>query len=203
MAKLFLRLSILSLILNINAFGKDLGSYGETKEIIEEDLLIYFEKKINSITQDELQMHQKKIQDKVIKQIKRPKPVTGITKALENRIRFYDPTFTVEEDITDHLGNIIHSLGARINPLEKVSFLEEWIFIDGDDMAQVEFAKVNMKVNTKIILINGSPGMQEDGSYYYFDQFGEICKKIGITKVPSVVKQKGDLIEIHEITLYN
>ena len=68
-------------------------------------------------------------------------------------------------------------------------------------MSQVEFAKNHSKPNTKIILINGTPGPREDGLFYYFDQSGEICKQIGITKVPSTIKQNGSLIEVNEILI--
>ena len=197
-------ITIITLTITINptpTFAKDLGNYGETKEILEEDLLVYFKKKINAVSIKELQMHQEKITKKVIKNIKRPKRVAGITNAKENKTWFYDPTYVVESDISDHIGNMVHKARTKLNPLDYAPFLEEWIIIDGDDLLQIEFAKNNSKPNSKIILINGTPGPREDGLFYYFDQFGEICKQIGITKVPSIIKQSGKLIEVNEMLL--
>ena len=76
---------------------------------------------------------------------------------------------------------------------------------------QVNFAK-NYKENystqigskvKKIILINGAPGNKEDGSFFFFDQAGEISRKLSITKVPSVVRQAPNdtQILIEEIAL--
>ena len=36
------------------------------------------------------------------------------------------------------------------------------------------------------------------GVRVYFDQGGALCKKLGISAVPSQVKQKFDRLEIHE-----
>lgn len=177
--------------------AKDLGTFGQIFPIEEQDMLELMQDKLKALGQEKLQIHQEKIKDKIVAQIKRPRAVSGITKATENNTRMFDPSFTVEEDIMDHLGNLIHAKGKIINPLDYVPFNEEWILIDGDDEEQRILAH-NYKM---VILVNGAPGMQENGQFYYFDQFGEISKKLSITKVPSIIRQKDKVIEIEEIAL--
>lgn len=75
-------------------------------------------------------------------------------------------------------------------------FNELLIFIDGESPAQVQFAHETFDNNnaTKIILINGRPGLkQHEGKeyYYYFDQFGGYSSRFGITRVPYLVYQIG------------
>jgi conjugal transfer pilus assembly protein TraW len=144
----------------------------------------------------------------MIEKIKRPNAVKGIEAATENASRYFDPTFTVEDDILDDKNLIMYPRGHKINPLDHKAFDEIWLMINGDDDKEVTFAKNYGKKDQitktiKIILVNGSPGEQEDGYFYYFDQFGEISKKLSITKTPSVIKQATDkkLIEIQEVAL--
>jgi conjugal transfer pilus assembly protein TraW len=121
----------------------------------------------------------------------------------KNSTRKFDPSFVVEADIRDANGALIHAKGKVINPLDYADFNEIWVFIDGDDEEQRDLAsKIRKKQqNTKIILTGGAPGLQENGSWYFFDQFGEICKKMGITKVPAIVRQAKNqkLIEIVDV----
>lgn len=179
------------------AEAKDFGYLGETKEIIEPDLLEHITNKLAHMKEVDIITHQEKIKKQVIDKIKRPKAVSGITKAIEHSVRLHDPSFTVMEDIKDNLGNLIHAKGTTINPLNYLSFNETWIFIDGDDEEQLELAR--QYSNAKVILVNGSPGIQSNGEWHYFDQAGEICKQLNITKVPTVVRQSGKMIEINEI----
>lgn len=191
------------------AISKDFGHMGNSYDIAEQDILAYIQEKLTKMGEATLLAHQKKISDKIVKQIKRPKPVAGITRALEDNIRLFDPSIIVEEDIRDAHGFIIHKAGTRINPLKYDSFNEQWVIIDGDDEEQEAFAIELLKSNeekgklTKIILIKGEPGSKEEGLFYFFDQFGEISKKLNITKVPSIVRQADnqDLIEIKEVSL--
>lgn len=177
---------------SLNAKAIDLGVYGETAQIKEVDLQEHIINKLKSLDQEKLQEYQDSIANQTVQNIRRPKPVKGVTKVNMYSQRYFDPTFTVNEDIYTSPGTLLYAKGTKLNPLEYKSFDEVWILIDGDDIAQVQFAK---KYNSqksrikKIILVNGQPGEQEDGSFLYFDQAGEISKKLNITKVPSVISQ--------------
>lgn len=211
----------------------DLGVWGESFAIMEEDFEVHIMKQLEALGEDKIEATQELIKDKMVANIKRPRAVKGINRAVENKSRLYDPTFTLAEDIHDEKGHLLYSRGATINPLEKKAFDEIWILIDGDDQAQVDFAKnyqenlhtVNDSVEgkgtnsgkskdnqteidktrkiKKIILLKGAPGLQKDGSFFFFDQMSEISRKLNISKVPSVIRQAPDgrHIFIEEVAL--
>lgn len=204
------------LALRVNAV--DLGTYGVSFEIKEEDLEEHIMRQLKSLGETKLKSHQEFIKDKIVANIKRPNPVKGIVKASEYKSRLYDPSFILQENIYDHRNQLLYPAGTIINPLEKKAFDEIWILIDSDDLAQVNFAKTYkeglVKINKynenengekvkKIILIKGKPGIQDNNSFFFFDQMGEINKKLSITKVPSVIRQAPDQpqILIEEIAL--
>lgn len=203
---------LINFIITLKVEAVDLGVWGESSAIKEEDFEIYIVKQLEALGEDKLRGHQEFIKDKIVADIKRPKAVKNIGKALKGTTRLYNPSFVVEENIYDHNNQLLYQSGMLLNPLEKKAFEEIWIIIDGDDVSQVEFANNYQESNTtvttsnklkKIILINGAPGAQEDGSFFFFDQMGEISKKLNITKVPSVIRQSpaGPQILIEEVAL--
>lgn len=194
---IFIQVSLLAIMFVSKAQAEDLGVWGESTEIAEEDFENHIVKQLEELGEDKLRAHQELIKDKMVSKIKRPRAVENVSAAMTSTSRLYDPSFTVEEDIYGDRDQLFYAKGTRINPLERKAFEEIWIFIDGDDEAQVEFAKNYQESNPertvnkvkKIILTNGAPGNQKDGDFFYFDQAGEISNKLDITKVPSVVRQ--------------
>jgi conjugal transfer pilus assembly protein TraW len=184
---------------------KDYGIVGHTYPIIEQDIIEYIKNRLGQIDLNVLETETKvRVQEK----IKRPTPVYGITKAKENHEYDYDPTFTLEENIEDHKGNIIYPKGTTINPLSSARMKEALIFIDGDDKAQAEYAIEKYKERggkVKIILIKGSPidlGLKhKDEIQFYFDQEGVLTNKLGIKHVPAIVNQDGLKLRIKEVLL--
>jgi conjugal transfer pilus assembly protein TraW len=207
-------LLLINFMLALKVKAVDLGTYGVSFEIKEEDLEEHIVKQLKNLGEDKLKKHQEFIKDKIVSNIKRPTPVKGIVKASEYKSRLYDPSFILQENIYDHRNQLLYPIGTIINPLEKKAFDEIWILIDGDDLAQVNFAKTYKELQAKndeyteskedkreniqkengekikkIILIKGKPGIQEDQSFFFFDQMGEISRKLNITKIPSVIRQ--------------
>lgn len=212
----FVNLAVLILLLvnfmvSLELKAVDLGVWGTSFEIAEEDFEENIVKQLELIGEDKLQEHQELIKDKMVKRIKRPRPVKNISIATAPSRRTYDPSFVVDEDIKGAQGQLVYAKGTKINPLEQKAFDEIWLFIDGDDEAQVVFARnyqepeANIKTikTKKIILTSGAPGEQKDGSFFYFDQGGVISEKLNITKVPSVIRQTPNdtQILIEEIAL--
>ena len=205
---------LISFIVIFSSQAQDFGVHGESQEITEIDMEEYIISSLKNMGEEKLINHQKMIAKKMVDKIKRPNAVKGVLAATENANRYFDPSFTVEDDILDDKNQIMYPRGHKINPLDHKAFDEIWLMINGDDDKEVAFAKNYGKTNQiskkaqknkniKIILVNGSPGTQEDGSFFYFDQFGEISKKLDITKTPSVIRQAIDknLIEILEVAL--
>lgn len=210
------------------AEAKDFGVHGHTFVIQEPDLLQEMERKLKQLQADgKLADINKTFLKSAENTLTHPKPVTGITKAMEPREFFYDPSILVPYDLKDHEGRVFHKAGTRINPLEFHSLPAPLIFIDGEDKAQVSWTKntyIKENQRPKIILTSGSPfelmkqwQAELDQSYssqdnsgrnnfveaqlVYFDQGGILTSKLGIRHVPAVVVQAGLKLKISEIVV--
>lgn len=143
---------------------------------------------------------QEAFKEKVKKKIMRPNPVSGIVKATEDRSWIQNPTYTQSTEITDGRGNVIVAAGTSVNALDKMNWGEPFIFIDGDDETQVNWAK---KKRGRIILTNGAP--LELGTKLnrpiYFDQGGILTSRFWIKAVPAVVEQEHRSLRITEVAL--
>ena len=201
---LMLILLIASIVVSRYSHAKDFGVVGHSYEIIEQDIIEYIKEKLAS---QDLEALNQEMQEKVKARLSRPEPVVGITDAKENREYYYDPTFVLEEDIRDHNDQLIHEKGKVINPLSKVGLHNVLIFINGDNVDQVEYALNQYKVQkekAKIILTSGSPSKLQKAHkevIIYFDQFGALTKKLGIKAVPAMVKQAGLKLKINEVAI--
>jgi len=209
-------------ILN-TAQAKDFGIHGIISPIEEQDPIASIQQKLKEMEKrGEFERHNKKLQKKTKKAIERPRSVEGITKAEKNKVFYFDPTYVVKEDIKDHTGQIIYQKGSKINPLETVSLSYSLLFIDGDDVQQKAWAKEQTQkacnngdehkdsLNScpsgnipKIILVKGAPlSLAEEWTMpVYFDQAGNLTKKLGIKHIPTLVTQEKRLLRIEEIYL--
>lgn len=187
-----------------SCFGKDLGQLGEIFSIVEDDLLKVMMNKLQYLEQTgELQQHQQYVQNKVKQRVLEP-VANKLPETVKQREFYYDPTITVEEDLSDSRGNIFKRKGEKINPLNIYSFKPAWLFFDGNSKNQKQFALNKLKHHQlKLILIAGKPLdlMQEIKQPVYFDQFGWLIKKFNITQVPALVEQQGKKLKITEIEL--
>ncbi len=184
--------------------AKDLGTFGETFPIVEENLLSFIQGKLIQLqSAGELEKHQKTIVDRVVKGIERPVAVEGIIKTRNARKIYYDPSITVPYDLKDHKGRVFHKAGTIINPLETHQLKRPLFIIDGDDLEQVNWAKNQKSLDPKIILVKGSPFnlIKTHNITVFFDQGGSIVKKLGIKQIPARVDQEGKKLVISEILL--
>lgn len=185
------------------ASAKDFGVVGHSYEVSEENIISYIKKKLEDMDLSTLQAD---MQAKVISTTKRPKPVANISKAREDRVDHFDPTYVLDRSIYDHNGFLMHPVGTKVNPLLKLPLSNALIFIDGDDQAQVSYALEKYKSlaqKAKIILTNGAPvDLQKVHKIWiYFDQFGSLTTKLGIKRVPAIVTQDGLQLKISEVAL--
>ena len=192
-------LLLFSLAEIINA--KDFGIQGNTYQISETDILKVIEERLKKIDMEQLN---KKMATRTKEYAERPTEVLGTTKAKESKEYFYDPSYVLERDIIDQKGQIIHSTGTRVNPLEHIPLRESLIFINGDDRFQVDLAlkiRQEKQGKLKIILIKGSPielqrEYKDQQIWFYFDQAGVITTKLGINEIPALVEQAGIKLKI-------
>lgn len=210
---LFLFLGIEHWILN-TAQAESLGVHGVIYPIEEVDPIQVIQKKLKSMEENgELKGRNLELQKKARASVERPKPAPGITKATKNHVFYYDPTYTVKEDLYDHQGRILAKKGSKINPLETVSLSTSLIFFDGDDNEQLIWVKEKLAAqrsskdthskSIKLILVKGTPLKlsEELGVSVYFDQWGILTKKLGIKHVPALITQDGQKLKIEEIKL--
>ena len=198
----FLILLTLPLLATSGVGAKNLGAYGEVFKVSEISLLEMIQTRLQAMEKaGKMEKLQQDLQERAAAKVKRPAPVEGVTKARLSGKRYFDPTFVVNQNIKDNKGNLIASAGTSYNPLDHKSFGKPLLFIDGDDLSQVEWA---ISQDAKIILVNGSPLELEKAHKrsFYFDQGGVLTQKLGINEVPSLVSQEDKhlLIEIIPLT---
>ncbi|PHM59558.1 type-F conjugative transfer system protein TraW [Xenorhabdus ishibashii] len=196
------------LTFSCSALAKELGAVGNVWKIKERNLTTVmqerlakkFENKSEEEIQDELR---KRVEERAI----RPDRVEGITKATKTVIKYFDPSFTVTKDLTDHNGVVFARKGQIFNPFDMSGFTQTLIFIDGDDIEQLNWVN-NFKPKTlrsKIILVNGNIKDTETQlkKKVYFDQLGELTKRFNIQYVPSIIESAPDekKLKITEIGL--
>lgn len=188
----FLRL--LLFLLPLSASAKDFGTRGTLFNIQEECLLTVLEKKLLSLSNVEFAT------EKALESIKVPKGLS-LPLASANRSFTFDPSIVVQESIKDGKGNVIVPKGTRYNPLITHSLNTPLLFFNGGDPSQLKWAK--SELNSIWILTDGSPIEMEkiEEIPIYFDQGGQLIKKLGIKAIPAKVSQEKDHLKVEEIHL--
>lgn len=181
--------------------AKDFGVQGSTVAIAERSLLEAIEEKLQQASKSgQLASIQKEVQQKVSDKAQNPARVKGISKTTHHRRYHFDPTLTIDHDIKDHEGNLIHPKGTRINPLETLSWGQPLVFLDGEDAEQITWILKHYP-KAKFVLIGGKP-LELSKQYnkrFYFDQGGALIKKFKIQQVPAVVSQDEKHLLIEEL----
>ncbi len=187
------------------AAAKDYGQQGTVFPIVEPDLLEQIRAKLQRLeASGETARLNADLKKRTIARVNRPEPVAGLGTASNPRQWTFDPTITVEADISDDKGRLIIAAGTRVNPLDSVSLRQKLIFIDGDDAAQLAWAiKVHKAADAKLILVKGAPLdlMRARQRRFYFDQGGTLVKRFGIRAVPAIVEQQGRILLVREVPL--
>ena len=195
----------LALSFEAGACAEHLGTYGETFEITEEDLLQQIQRRLSQMRESgELTRLEHEFADRAKAKIRRPVPVLGITHTLEPRNWLYDPSWTSPEDIRDTEGRLVIAAGQTVNPLDAVRMRTPLLLIDGDDEAHVDWAQRESELSpwgVKIILVNGAPFELEKTIQQpiFFDQEGLITTKFGIRAVPAKISQSGRQLQVSEV----
>lgn len=143
--------------------------------------------------------NQEETKREILNQIQAPHPVKGLQEAKEYAAYFFDPSYVVQEDITDLQGNKIASKGQMVNPLHHTDALQDLIFFDGTNSEHIHLTKTY--VDAKWILVKGNPLQleEETGHAIFFDQGGAICKHFGLTRIPAKLSKSKDRLLIEEI----
>ncbi|RKF17707.1 type-F conjugative transfer system protein TraW [Altericroceibacterium spongiae] len=185
--------------------AKDFGQFGEAWPIIEPDLFQTIKAKLVAAEKSgKLDDLNARFAQRVKQKVMRPSPVSGIRPATQNKTWTFDPSVSVDRNISDDKGHLIAVAGQRVNPFDYVSLSQELIFIDGDRSSEVSWAMAQgSDREVKIIMVNGSPfeAMKEHKRRFYFDQQGTLSEKFGIRHTPATVQQTQNVLTISEISL--
>jgi conjugal transfer pilus assembly protein TraW len=204
-------LIILMAVISAPALGKDFGTRGHTYKIIEQPFLQMMDERLKKV---DIEAERKKMEENARDRIHNPKPVDGIIPSTKSRTFYYDPTFTLDEDVVLPCGKILHKAGTKVNPLEHMQLNRRMFFVDSRKPEQVKWLKAQLNnplpeqvepVQDKIILVGGSPLKlkEELDAEVYYDQQGALSTKFGIKHSPAIVQQDGLLLRIEEIKLTN
>jgi conjugal transfer pilus assembly protein TraW len=189
------------------ALAEDNGRIGPTYPVSEPDMLEWIEKRVAAkVASGEALRYQQEQSEKIEHKLLNPAPLLSVTKATRARTAYYDPTFTVDENVADERGRILVAAGTSINPLDRVGLSRPLIFFDARDKTQVAFAKRFLDTRAglaKPILVGGSyfDLMKLWDTPVYFDQQSALIRKLGIRHVPAIVVQEGKRLRIDEIAL--
>ena len=190
---------LLALFLSTSLEAKTFADIGHSFEISEESFLTMIQRRVQQASADgKLESMEEDIKKRIKERVLNPLPVEGIQKTQEERSYYFDPSITVENDIRDHNGTLIHAKGTKVNPLKTFSWGIPLLLIDGSDSEQVSWA---LAQSGKVVLVKGSPIelYRKTGHRFYFDQGGKIIEKFKIRQVPARISQDGLNLLIQEI----
>lgn len=115
----------------------------------------------------------------------------------------YLPELTLSQDITNEKGQILYAQGTHVNALQQIpSYTPCWLFFNADDEAQLHWAaqQITRCKNPKLILTGGAINSAENklNAVIYFDQAGNITRKLHIAHVPTKVTRLQNSLLIQE-----
>lgn len=187
------------------AAAKDFGRHGPMWEIAEPSILETIKERLGVMEKNgEIEAMKDEMQAKTRAYVNRPRPVEGLSKAVEPRSFSIDLSIEVKRDLTDHKGRVFARAGTRINPLHYSIFNKRIVVFDGDDPAQVAFAlSEGTELDTLLVLVNGAPLelMREHQRRFYFDQDAQITTRFELRYLPSVITRGDETMIVEEIVV--
>jgi len=187
------------------ALAKDLGTRGETFDIVERDLFTEIAEKFAAMEESgEVDAVNQRLRERAMAAAHRPAPVEGLRPTSNPRAWAHDPSITLAKDIVTPDGQVIGQAGQRFNPLDYTPFQQTLIFFDADDPDQRAWAETERaRTDTTIqpVLVRGAViDLMKDWSRpVWFDQRGDLIRRFGITQVPARVSRQGDHLLIEEV----
>jgi len=216
--RLLLTLFSFSLLSHAPLTAKDLGRIGTTFPIGEINMLMWIEQRLKGFEQSgELAKMQQAFARRVRQSVETPQPLPLTTTTTPDTFRV-DPSLTLATDLKDANGQVFAKAGTRINPFDARTWPERsrlahrfeyshvLMFFDGRDEKQLAFAQRFQSTKPiKWILTGGSPNPLSErlSRRLYFDQQGNLSRKLRIKAVPSLVEQSGTQWQITEFDVSN
>ncbi|WP_031555817.1 type-F conjugative transfer system protein TraW [Parvularcula oceani] len=185
--------------------AQDLGVRGQTFPVTEPDLFEEIAAKFAAMeASGEVDAVNRRLKERALASAERPPRIASVSATTEPRAFHFDPTVTLNADITTPNGQVIGRAGQRFNPLDYTPMRQRMIFFDGDDAAQVAWAKEEMAAAETLVspILIGGPVLDLTRQWerqVFFDQGGRLTGRFGITQIPARVSRDGDLLLIEEV----
>lgn len=203
---MMIRLTALLLLCTAAATKADEpGQLGPAYPIREPHLLQQIEQKLRALQDSgELQRRQTSAAARAQNRLQRPPTVAGLRTTQTPRSFYFDPSVTLARNVLGARGEVLFAAGTRVNPLNTVSLSSSLLFFDARDAQQVRQARALLdqaKGRLKPILTGGAylNLMRRWQTTIYFDQYGRLTQRFGITQVPALVSQDGQRLRIDEL----
>jgi conjugal transfer pilus assembly protein TraW len=197
MRRLFVAMTAVLVASAANA--RDLGTVGATYAIAEKDALVEIEQKAKGIDWSKV------IRRKPIEEYNGPEDRVSLPRVARDRSFPVDMTYTLQVDIPDGKGGILYSKGYTFNPLDYINFTKTLVVINGNDPEQVKWfdaSEYKGRVDVMLLLTEGryrSLGKKLDVPLFYADS--TIIERLWLAAVPSVVRQEGKVMMVHEYAI--
>ncbi|MFZ4857729.1 MAG: hypothetical protein ACOYL3_15155 [Desulfuromonadaceae bacterium] len=189
---------MIALVLGVTSVqAKVLGTFGTTYQIAEKDALAEIEERAR-------QVDWSKVLDKrTVENYQGSPDKTSLPRAKRSRSFPVDMTYTTEIDVPDAKGGILYPKGYTFNPLEYVTYPKTLVVINGADLDQVKWfaaSEYDKRLDVTLLLTEGSFGAVSkriNRPLFYADR--KIVERLKLKAVPSVIRQKGRVMEVLEI----
>lgn len=174
---------------------KDLGTIGETYQIVEDDIVAELREQANRLAlPGELQTRSYQ-----------PANLQALPRATENRNFLVDMTYTLDHDLKDKNGKVIYPRGYTFDPLDRIRLSTSLVVIDGTDSDQVAWFKESpyMKNRQAKLLISGGydSDLRRELKRPVFYLTEDIGTRLKLTAVPCVAVQRGDGMQVSEFLI--
>ena len=179
----------------------DMGTFGPVFSVEEENMILALKRKLQLLEEaGKLDALKAQWTQKIKENFKRPKSVEGIVRTVEERSFHHDPTLVIEHDIQTPKGDYLARKGDKLNPLLVMNPEKGFLFINGDDTEQIDFAKSPLEP-FDVVLVSGSPLEVEQQVQVpvFFDQGGYLTRLYGIKQVPALLSVDHNLLLIREV----
>ena len=214
---------LISTCITAVGYSKNLGQYGHVYDIVEQNMLDFIHDRLLYLKQTgALDKMESDTKARVKASILRPRPV-NLTTTTVPKVFYYTPTYTLPNDVYDDKGKLLYHKGTTFNamdsstypePLRKYHFaLPKWqghlIFFNGDDLQQVNWLNKQLQAMNanheyyKLVMTRGNlkDTVSAVNTRVYFDQYGKISGRFGVTHVPSMVSQTDMQFKIQEFNV--
>ena len=175
----------------------DLGTYGSTHTIAEENFIDVLNDKAKDLNTTKIREEFVKSESQFLN-VQRVVPTCKKTQK-----RYFTPTFRVPTDVISADGKVIARRGEILNTLEvmkknNMSLPGYMMFIDAEDIVQVQLSYM-YKNQGKVFIVNGDMNRYEKITNIPTSKANKtIVEKFGVTCSPSLVLQQGNKLVIYE-----